>query len=85
MPIDDLAHLVLADLIRTGGWSEWNYLNEANQGAYRGEAAHAIAGAFGWLRGKGLIGRDPANGSSSSALVVTPAGKRAASKAPSHV
>jgi hypothetical protein len=73
--VDELALLILADLVVTREWNEWNYLNEANRGAYRGEPAHAIAGALGWLRGQGLIARDPAN-PSDSAIVVTPAGRR---------
>ena len=75
----ELGLIVLEDLIATSAWSEWNYVNEANQGQYRGEGANAIAGALGWLRGQGLIGRDPRN-SSGSAIVVTPAGRRAARK-----
>jgi hypothetical protein len=67
---------VLADLVATREWSEWNYVNEANQGNYRGDAAAAIAGALGWLRGQGLIGIDPHSGSG-SAIAVTPAGRRA--------
>jgi hypothetical protein len=68
--------IVLGDLLATRAWSEWNYVNEANKDAYRGEAAAAIAGALGWLRGQGFIGRDPDN-PSDSAIVVTPAGRRA--------
>ena len=71
---------LLHDLISSEAWSERNYLNEAEQGRYRGAAAAAIAGAFGWLRGHGLIGTDPRNGSSRSAFVVTPAGRRAAAE-----
>lgn len=72
----ELGLIVLGDLVSTRAWSEWNYVNEANQGEYRGEAASAIAGALGWLRGQGFIARDPHHGSD-SAIVVTPAGRRA--------
>lgn len=78
MTPSELGVHLLHDLIASAAWSEWNYLNEAERGRYRGEAAAAIAGAFGWLRGQGLIGNDPKNGSSWSAFVVTPAGRRTA-------
>jgi hypothetical protein len=69
----ELGLIVLDDLIITGEWNEWNYLKEANKSDYRGEAAAAIFGAIGWLRGQGLVGRDPEN-SQDSAIVVTRAG-----------
>lgn len=75
MPVEELALLVLSDIVRSSEWNEWNYLNEAQRGSYRGEPADAIAGALGWLRGQGLIGLDPRNGSG-TAIVVTPAGRR---------
>lgn len=78
LPVDELAHYVLPDLIRTHTFSAWNYINEAQQGRYRGAAAEAISGAIGWLRGQGLVAQDPRNGGSSSAIVVTPAGRRVA-------
>ena len=75
----ELAQHVLRDLVETRAWSSWNYINEAQQDPrYRGEPAAAISGAISWLYGQGLIGRDPHNGGSGSAMVVTPAGRRAA-------
>lgn len=75
----ELGPHVLRDLVATRAWSSWNYINEAQQDArYRGEPAAAISGAISWLYGQGLIGRDPHNGGSGSAIVVTPAGRRAA-------
>ena len=74
----ELGSLVLRDLVGGGSWSQWNYINEAEQGRYRGEAANAISGALGWLTGQGLIAHDPRNGSSWGAFVVTPEGHRAA-------
>jgi hypothetical protein len=73
---DQLGWIVLGDLLATRTWSEWNYINEANKDVYRGEAAAAIAGALAWLRGQGFVGRDPDN-PSDSAIIVTPAGRRA--------
>jgi hypothetical protein len=75
----ELGQQVLGDLIATDAWSMWNYINEAQQGKYPGAAAAAISGALEWLRGQGLIAHDPHNGSSWGAIVVTPAGRRAAS------
>jgi hypothetical protein len=74
----DLAQRVLADMVRSQPFSAWNYINEAQQGQYRGDAAAAISGAIGWLTGQGLIAHDPRNGSSWGAMVITPAGYRAA-------
>jgi hypothetical protein len=76
----ELAQHVLRDLISGGEWSAWNYVNEAQQGRYRGDPAAAISGAIEWLRGQGLIAHDPRNGSSWGAIVVTPAGHRAAKR-----
>jgi hypothetical protein len=76
--VAELAQQVLPDLMATKEWSAWNYINEAQQGRYRGAAADAISGALGWLQAQGLIAHDPRNGSTWSAIVVTPAGHRAA-------
>lgn len=78
LSVPELAQHVLHDLIATRDWSSWNYINEAEQGQYRGAPAEAISGALGWLQGQGLIAHDPRNGSSWSGIVVTPAGRRAA-------
>jgi hypothetical protein len=77
VPIAELAHAVLIDLIASQVWSSWNYINEAEQGPYSGAPAQAISGALSWLHGQGLIAHDPLNGSAWSAIVVTPAGRRA--------
>jgi hypothetical protein len=78
MTAAELGSVVLRDLVGGGSWSQWNYINEAQQGRYRGEAANAISGALGWLAGQGFIAHDPRNGSSWGAFVVTPEGHRAA-------
>lgn len=74
----ELGPYVLSDLIATSAWSAWNYINEAQQGHYRGEPAQAISGALAWLQGQGLIAHDPGSGASWGAIVITPAGRRAA-------
>lgn len=76
MTPDALGMALLADIIATDGFSETYYLDKASRHEYRGDPALAIAGAFGWLRGQGFIGTDPAN-SSKLAFQVTPAGRRA--------
>jgi predicted amidohydrolase len=73
--VEDLALLVLQDLAESHAWSEVNYLNAVNQGQFRGDPTNAVAGAFGWLRGQGLIARE-ASDSRGSAFVITPAGHR---------
>lgn len=77
----ELGQAVLRDLIATDAWSSWNYINEAQQGRYRGDPAQAISGALAWLQGQGLVAHDPRNGGSWGAIVVTPAGRRAAAVA----
>jgi uncharacterized protein (TIGR02391 family) len=76
LPVDELAFRVLADIVATRQWSEWNYLNEAGHGGYTRPALEAIAEALAWLRGHALIARDPTQ-SSESAIVVTRGGRRA--------
>jgi hypothetical protein len=62
LPIDELALEVLADLVTTGAWNEYNYLNSASQDRrYHGQdpALHALAEALTWLRARGFIARAP--------------------------
>ena len=62
LPIDALGMEVLADLVASNEWNEYNYTNSAGQDPrYRGNVAalSAIAEALGWLRGRGLIARTP--------------------------
>lgn len=77
----ELAEHLLPDLIASRVFNAWNYINEAERGHYRGAPAAAISGALGWLFGQGMIAHSPLSGGSSwGAMVVTPAGHRAAGK-----
>jgi hypothetical protein len=76
----ELAAHVLRDLVATGEWSSWNYINEAQRGRYRGAGANAISGAIAWLQGQGLIAQDPRQGGTWTAIVVTPAGHAVAAR-----
>ena len=62
MPVDELALAVVADLIATREWNEYNHLNSASQHppfARNGYATRAVAEALGWARAHGLIARTP--------------------------
>lgn len=78
LPVDELALEVLADLVATSEWNEYNYLNTASQDPrYRRNvpALRAVAEALGWLRGRGFIARTPGQ-SADAAIFVTRAGHR---------
>ena len=62
LPVDELAMLVLADLLATNQWNEYNYGNLHRQDVKDGyssnaEARNAISEATGWLRSHGMIAR----------------------------
>lgn len=79
LPVDELALKVLSDLVKTGEWNEYNYLNSASQHLLyqRDQAAQrAIAEALTWLRNRGLIARTPGQNNADS-IFVTRAGNQA--------
>src|SRR5258706_5749811 len=62
LPVDKLAMLVLADLVVTNEWNEYNYGNQHRQDVKYGYSANAdarkaIDEALGWLRSRGMIAR----------------------------
>jgi uncharacterized protein (TIGR02391 family) len=62
LPVDELAMLVLADLVASNEWNEFNYGNRHRQdvkSGYSGNAParNAISEAMGWLRSHGMIAR----------------------------
>ncbi len=73
LPVDQLGLALLADLVETGEWNEYNYMLTA-QKSYDGAALEAIAEALTWLRARALIARTPGQ-SSDSAIFVTRTGK----------
>lgn len=76
LPTDQVALLVLQDLIATKQWNEYNYL--LGVGREIGGGAAAVASeALAWLRGKALIARTP-DQSSDAAIFVTRTGQRVA-------
>lgn len=81
LPIDELALLVLEDLIATNEWHEYNYClpyTRDNENGYRANKAaqSAIAEAMGWLRSHCMIARTPGN-SHDAAIFVTRRGHEA--------
>lgn len=71
MPVDELALSVVADLIATNAWNDYNYVLESQQALGRDDAAlKAIAEALGWARAHVMIARTPGQ-SSDSAIFVT--------------
>lgn len=79
LPIDELAMRVLADLVASAEWNEYNYLQSLSQSelySRRQDVQHTIASALGWLHARVLIAftwRHPGD----TAIVVTPAGHTA--------
>jgi len=64
--VDELGLLVLADLVASKEWNEYNYGNRLRQdvkGGYSANAAarDAISEAIGWLRSHGMIARKTEN------------------------
>lgn len=80
LPVDQLGLVILADLIASKEWNEYNYLLEAER-KYRGEAALAVAEAMAWLRARALIARTPGD-TSDAAISVTRTGRRIAQEGP---
>jgi uncharacterized protein YacL (UPF0231 family) len=85
LPVDELALLILGDIVRTGAWNEYNVLNSyRNDSAGLGygddlEARKAIAEATGWLRSQGMIARAP-DQTADAAIIVTRWGHEALKK-----
>lgn len=84
LPVDRLALLVLADLVATKEWNEYNYIQHVQMEFERDEVPTAAAEATGWLRARGLISRKPGV-SESSAIQVTRLGHRVLADGPSIV
>ena len=78
--MDQLGLRVLADLVKTNEWNEYNYLLAAGR-AYGGEALEAMAEALTWLRARALIARKPGQ-TSDSAIFVTRTGRRVVNDGP---
>ncbi len=84
LPVDELAMLVLADIVATNEWNEYNYGNLHRQdvkGGYssNADARNAISEATGWLRSHGMIARKTENNSPDS-IFVTRSGHEALTK-----
>jgi uncharacterized protein (TIGR02391 family) len=76
LPVDELGLVVVADLVASKEWNEYNYLNSASQDPRYSQddgAVRAISEALGWLRSRGLIARTPKQ-SADAAIFVTRAG-----------
>jgi uncharacterized protein (TIGR02391 family) len=79
LPVDELGLAVLADLVASREWNEYNYLNAASQDERysRDEASlRAIAEGLGWCRARGFIARKPGQ-TADAAIFVTRAGHEA--------
>jgi len=80
LPVDQLALMILDDLIATDEWNDYNYLLAAKR-AYDGEALIAIAEAVAWLRARALIVRTPGS-TDHAAITVSRTGRRIAQDGP---
>lgn len=79
LPVDELGLEVLADLVSTKEWHEYNYLNSVSQDPrYRNEelALRSLAEALTWLRARAFIARTPGQ-TADAAIFVTRAGHAA--------
>lgn len=82
LPLDQLALLVLDDLVKTNEWNEDNYVLLAGQTQDYGMLQQrAIAEVMVWLRARGLIAKTPRQ-SSSAAIFVTRLGEKVLSEGP---
>lgn len=72
LPLEDLAYRVLADARDSRTWNSHNWLLEHAQYAGYGNgtpALRALAEAWGWLRSRGLVERDPGQSTETSVFV----------------
>lgn len=81
LPVDQLGLAILADLVATDEWNEYNYMLGAQRAGYEGEAIEAVAEAFAWLRARALVARPPGQ-SVDAALFVTRTGRRVVAEGP---
>lgn len=84
LPVDELALIVLADLVATSEWNEYNYGNRHRQdvkGGYssNADALKAVGEAIGWLRAHGMIARKIEDNNPDS-IFVTRWGRQALAK-----
>ncbi len=82
LPLEDLAYRVLGDARDSDAWNSHSWLLEHGQYAGYGNnspALRALAEAWGWLRARGLIERDPAQ-TSDTAIFVTRRGHEVLAK-----
>jgi len=89
LPVDELGLLILADLVATKEWNEYNYGNLHRQdvkGGYSANAAarEAISEAIGWLRSHGMIARKTEDNNPDS-IFVTRWGHRALTKSSAEI
>lgn len=81
LPVDELALLVLADIIQQNAWSQYNYELLYEQEMQYGwstnpDARKAISEAVGWLHQHGLLAYDLSN-NGANAIIVTRKGREA--------
>ena len=80
-PVDQLGLMVLKDFLSSNGWNRHNYINDARNAGASDEIQRALAEAFAWLEGRGLVAHDPTQSSSDSRFV-TRTGRLVAEEGP---
>ncbi|MDO8184654.1 TIGR02391 family protein [Conexibacter sp. JD483] len=81
VPIDQLGLMVLKDFLDNDGWNRSSYVGEARGAGASIQIQRALAEAFSWLEGRGLLALDPSQ-SSSNAVFVTRIGRLVAEDGP---
>ncbi len=81
VPVDQLGLMVLKDYLVTNEWNRHSYINGAANAGASSAIQRALAEAFAWLEGRGLLALDPGQ-QSSNALFVTRTGRLVAEDGP---
>ncbi|MEV6013753.1 TIGR02391 family protein [Streptomyces sp. NPDC051976] len=79
LPVDELALIVLQDIVKTNAWNSYNYcLHYTQDVTYRshGQAVNAVAEAVDWLRAHGMLATKPGE-TSGNGIFVTRRGHQA--------
>lgn len=81
LPLDELGLAALRDFEQSGGWNDYNYVNDARNAGYGVPARDALSEAMGWLKARGLL-TDDLKQSNGRAVIVTRLGRTVMAEGP---